>query len=274
MIRSSFPGEVLTPISMVLNSLMVGDWKSLLLNFGGTGPVPTLGWSARAVVQLIELVEGPAEREGDELLVGAVMLEVIVLVEGPAERGGELLVGAVMLEVIVLVEGPAERGGELLEVIVLVEGPAKRGGELLEVIVLVEGPAKRGGELLEVIVLVEGPAEREGDELLVGLDCACLACFLAAALVCQPHEHGLTSEGLKKDPCWHFFMEAIAATTSLLVGFWPLPANTGRPSARSINLLAYCPMPRKWWDPDMSLLLLYIPPNQEHLCSITKYAQY
>ena len=28
---------------MVLNSPMVGDWKSLLSNFGGTGPVPTTG---------------------------------------------------------------------------------------------------------------------------------------------------------------------------------------------------------------------------------------
>ena len=69
-----------------------------------------------------------------------------------------------------------------MQLIVLVEGPAERDGELLV-----------GAVMLEVIVLVEGPAEREGDELLVGLDCACLACFLAAALVCQPHEHGLTN---------------------------------------------------------------------------------
>ena len=39
---------------------------------------------------------------------------------------------------------------------------------------------------------------------------------LAAALVCQPQEHGLlTSEGLKKDLCPHFFMEAIAFRSSL-----------------------------------------------------------
>ena len=39
---------------------------------------------------------------------------------------------------------------------------------------------------------------------------------LVAALVCQPQEHGLlTSEGLKKDLCLHFFMEAIAFRTSL-----------------------------------------------------------
>ena len=77
-------------------------------------------------------------------------------------------------------------------------------------------------------------------------DCACLPCFLAAALVCHPHEHGLTMDGLKKDPCLHLLIEAIAAKTSLLEGFWPLPVNAGRPSARSINLSAYCPMPWKW----------------------------
>ena len=72
---------------------------------------------------------------------------------------------------------------------------------------------------------------------------------LAAALVCQPQEHGLlTSEGLKKDLCLHFFMEAIAFRTSLFVGFCPLPVNAGRSSARSINFSAYCSRPRKWCD--------------------------
>ena len=37
----------------------------------------------------------------------------------------------------------------------------------------------------------------------------------------------------------------IAAKAALFDGFWPLPANAGRPSARSINCSAYCSMPRK-----------------------------
>lgn len=68
-----------------------------------------------------------------------------------------------------------------------------------------------------------GSTEREGEEV-VGLDEAEVsncACFLADALVCQPHEHGLFSERLKKDPCRHFLIEAIAAKTSLFDGFWP-----------------------------------------------------
>ena len=65
-------------------------------------------------------------------------------------------------------------------------------------------------------------------------DCACLARFLAAAFVCQPHVHGLLT-GEKKDPCRHFCIAAIAAKTSLLDGFWPLPLKTDRPSARSMS---------------------------------------
>ena len=44
---------------------------------------------------------------------------------------------------------------------------------------------------------VDKAAERVGVDEEVP-DCACLAWFLAAALVCQPHEHGLFPEGLKK----------------------------------------------------------------------------
>ena len=77
-------------------------------------------------------------------------------------------------------------------------------------------------------------------------DCACLARFLAAAFVCQPHEHGLLAEDWKKDPCRHLLIDAIAAKTSLFEGFWPLPVNAGRPSARSISCSAYCRTPRKW----------------------------
>ena len=71
-------------------------------------------------------------------------------------------------------------------------------------------------------------------------DCACLAYFLAAALVCQPHEHGLFSTGLNKDPCLHFLIE-----DCFVRRFLALPANAGRPSAKSINCSAYCPMPWK-----------------------------
>ena len=50
---------------------MVGDWKSLLSNLGGTGPDPTLGRSAEAVVlpvdaAVLEQVEGLAESADTE----------------------------------------------------------------------------------------------------------------------------------------------------------------------------------------------------------------
>ena len=157
---------------------MVGAWKSHLSNFGGTGPDPTMGGAAEAVVVL--------------LLVDAAVLE---------EAGSG-------------VTGSTDTEGELEP----------------------EGSPVAG---------VLGDKTTFVDEAEAS-DCACLACFLAAAFVCQPHEHGLTTDGLKKDPCLHLLMEAIAAKTSLLEGFWPLPVNAGRPSARSINLSAYCPMPWKW----------------------------
>ena len=69
-------------------------------------------------------------------------------------------------------------------------------------------------------------------------DCAFLACFLAAAFVCQPHEHCLFVEGEKNDPCRHFW-------TSLFEGFCPLPVRAGRSSARSISCSAYCSIPQK-----------------------------
>ena len=61
----------------------------------------------------------------------------------------------------------------------------------------------------------------------------CLVFFLAAALTCQPQEHGW--EAVKKDPCLHFLMAAMAAKTCLLEGFCPLPEKAGFPSARSIK---------------------------------------
>ena len=92
---------------------------------------------------------------------------------------------------------------------VLPEGPELLG-------VLPEGPELLG-------VLPEGPellgVLPEGPELLAVLlleAVACLACFLVAALVCQPQEQGLSSVGLKNEPCWHFLIAVIAAKTSLL----------------------------------------------------------
>ena len=107
----------------------------------------------------------------------------------------------------------------------------------------------------EVVVAVTPVAMAEDEVALVMADELCatcsLDCFLAAALVCQPQEHGcsfrLSEE--KNDPfwraCWHFLMAAMAASTSLLEGFWPLPVKAGRPSARSMSFSAYCPIPRK-----------------------------
>ena len=126
---------------IAFSSLIVGDWKSLLSNFGGTGPDPTLGWSAEEVV----------------LLVDAVVLE-------EEEGGGEA----------------TETEGEL------------EGGDVEE-----------GSMVAGVTFDTATPAE---ETAMVGLDdaeasdCACLAFFLAAALVCQPHEHGLVAEGAKNDP--------------------------------------------------------------------------
>ena len=94
-------------------------------------------------------------------------------------------------------------------------------------------------------VVAEKVGVGEADEAEAS-DCACLARFLAAAnLACQPHEHGLLTEGVKKDTCRHFLIAAITAKTSSFDGFWPLPENTGLPSARSMSCSAYCPMPRK-----------------------------
>ena len=97
------------------------------------------------------------------------------------------------------------------------------------------GETKEEGEL---------PVEAAVEEVMVGVgdadeaersDCACLAHFLAAALVCLPHEHGLLTEGVKNDPCRHFLIGAITAKMSLFDGFWPLPLNTGCLSARFMS---------------------------------------
>ena len=82
----------------------------------------------------------------------------------------------------------------------------------------------------------------------------CFAFFLWNALSCQPQEQDLFAVELaweKKEPCLaflHLSIEAISAKTSLFEGFFPLPANAGCPSAKSISSSAYCWMPQKWWD--------------------------
>ena len=138
-----------------------------------------------------------------------------------------------------LVELEVESGGPLVEVEV------ERVGLLLEV------ELEEGVELEPLVDADSSPVGRTLSPVgTVGADvaCACLARFLAAAFVCQPHEHGLFADDLKKTPCWHFLIAAIAAKTSLFDGFWPLPVNTGLPSAKSISCSAYCPIPRKQCD--------------------------
>ena len=105
------------------------------MNFGGTGPEPTLGGSAEAVVLLVD---------------AAVLEEVVERVTGSTEGEGELLVDAAVLE---------------------------------EVVERVTGSTEGEGELLVDAAVLEEVVER------VGGDCACLACFLAAAFVCQPQSN-------------------------------------------------------------------------------------
>ena len=208
---------------------MVGDWKSLLSNLGGTGPDPALGRCAEAVMLLVDAAvlggTGPAPALG-------ISAEAVVL-----------LVDAAVLEEVDRATGSADTEGEL------------------EPYGMQEGSPVAGALDDETATVSVDKAEALDDETAtIGVDeaeapgCACLACFLlAAAFVCHPHEHGLDlSAERKNDPCRHFLIEAIAAKTSLLDGFWPLPVNAGRPSARSINRSAYCPMPRKWCDRDIS----------------------
>lgn len=92
-----------------------------------------------------------------------------------------------------------------------------------------------------------------GLDIVVLLDCACIAVLLVATLVCHLHEHGLLPDRLKSNPGRHFLIDVITAKTSLLDGFWPLPVNTGRPSAKSISWLAYWRMPLEWCNFDICL---------------------
>ena len=132
------PGKVLIPMPIALSSLIVGDWKSLLSNLGGTGPDPTIGRSAEAVV----------------LQVDAAVLEEVEGLTGSADTEGELEPG------VQEVAGAVEDKTATL-------------------------PDETG---------------TVGADKSEALNCAFLACFLAAALVCHPHEYGLSVEDLKKDP--------------------------------------------------------------------------
>ena len=235
------PGKVLIPMPIALSSLIVGDWKSLLSNLGGTGPDPTLGRSAEAVMLPVdEVVVLPVDEvvvlPVDEVVVlpvdEMVVLPVDEVVVLPVDEVVVLPVDAAVLEEVEGLTGSADTEGEL--------EPGVQEGSLVAGVV---------GDKTATLPDETGMVGADKSE---ALDCAFLACFLAAALVCHPHEHGLFAVVLKKDPCRHFSIEVIAAQTSLLDGFLPLPVNTGRPSARSINCSAYCPMPRKWCDFDIS----------------------
>ena len=165
---------------MVLNSLMVGDWKSLLLNFGGTGPVPTMdrslleeGWGVGEGLEDAAVGRG----EGERLAAEAAVDEVVAA--GGTGGEGELMVEAA---------GAPVAGGT--------------GGEGV-------GGTEEEGPLVEAEVSERAGVIEEDER-----DWACLACFLAAALVCQLHEHGLFAEGWKNAPCRHFSIAAIAANAS------------------------------------------------------------
>ena len=146
-----------------------------------------------------------------------------------------------LVDAVEVVMGRTEREGELLVDAEVVE-------EIVEWVGRTEGEGLEGSSGATLADETAGVSTDEAE----APDCACLACFLAAAFVCHPHVHGLFAEDSKNDPCRHLLIDAIAANTSLLDGFWPLPVNAGRPSARSINCSAYFPTPRKWCDLDIS----------------------
>ena len=153
---------------MVLNSPMVGDWKSLLSNFGGTGPVPTTGRSL-----LEEGVVGILVIGG----VGEGLEDAAVAVAVKGMEGERLAAEAVV------VAGGTGGEGELMEE---AAGAPVAGGTEGEGVGWTEGE----GLLAEAEVLERAGAIEEDER-----DCACLARFLAAAFVCQPHEQGLLAEG-------------------------------------------------------------------------------
>ena len=91
----------------------------------------------------------------------------------------------------------AEGGRVLLLTVTPAEGRRAllltEGGRVLLLTVILAATEEPPERVLVVVV-----RELEEDELL---DCACLACLLAAALVCQPQEQGFASDGLKNEPC-------------------------------------------------------------------------
>ena len=125
---------------------------------------------------------------------------------------------------------------------VVAAGGTGGGGELMVEAAGAPVAGGTGGEGVGLLVKAE-VSERAGAIEEDERDWACLARFLAAALVCQPHEHGLFAEGWKNAPSRHFLIAAIAANTSRFDGFCPLPMNAGCPSARSISCSAYFPRP-------------------------------
>ena len=147
---------------MVLNSLMVGDWKSLLSNFGGTGPVPITGRALleEEVVGILGVEEG---LEDTAVAVEEGLEDTAVAVAAIGMEGERLAAKAVVVAVVVA--GRTEG-----------EGVGWTKGEGL----LVEAE-------LEVLERAEAIEDDERD-------CACLARFLAAAFVCQPHEQRLFAE--------------------------------------------------------------------------------
>ena len=131
---------------IALSSLIVGDWKSLLSNLGGTGPDPTIGRSAEVVVLHVD--------------------EVVVL-----------HVDAVVLEEVEGLTGSADTEGELEP-----------------------GVQEVAGAVEDKTATLPDETGTVGADKSEALNCAFLACFLAAALVCHPHEYSMSVEDLKKDP--------------------------------------------------------------------------
>ena len=170
---------------IALNSLMVGDWKSLLSNLGGTGPDPTLGGSAEMFALLVDASE---DTEG-ELEPGEGSLDAGTLEEETATVGVDDVDAA---------EETATVGVDAVDA---AEETATVGVDDVD-----------AAEETATVGVDDVDAAEASDR-------ACLARFLAAAFVCQPHEHEPDLSAEKNDPYRHFLIEAIAAKTSLLEGF-------------------------------------------------------
>lgn len=119
---------------MVFNSPIVGDWKPLLSNFGGTGPVATTGrslleegvvgmaiWGVGEGLEDAAVAVAVKGMEGERLAVEAVVEEVVAA--GTGGKEGELMVEAAGALVAGGTEGEGvgvtEREGLLVEAEVL-----------------------------------------------------------------------------------------------------------------------------------------------------------